>query len=73
MQFNYFPTINCPSSLAAEPLQPADRGPFLRRVATLLDGRELGDGLISRTARQAQSEFWPGLDLSRAKDQNKWR
>ena len=43
---------------AAEPLQPADRGPFLQRVATLLNGHEVGDGVIRRAARQAQKEFW---------------
>lgn len=50
---------------AAEPLQPGDRGPFLQRVATLLNGHELGDGVISRAARQAQSEFFRAPDLGR--------
>lgn len=58
---------------AAEPLQPADRGPFLQRVATLLNGHELGDGVISRVARQAQGEFFRAPDLTRAKDLSKYR
>jgi hypothetical protein len=58
---------------AAEPLQPADRGPFLQRVATLLNGHELGDGVISRAARQAQAEFFRAPDLSKAKAVSKYR
>jgi hypothetical protein len=41
----------------AEPLHPHDRGLYLRRVAELLRDRELGDGLVSRIAAQAQAEF----------------
>jgi hypothetical protein len=41
---------------AAEPLQPADRGPFLQRVATLLNGHELGDGVsVERRARRRKN------------------
>jgi hypothetical protein len=43
---------------AAEPLPPQDRSRFLRRVASLLRGRELGDGAVSRAARQAQAELF---------------
>jgi hypothetical protein len=41
----------------AEPLEPALRGAYLQRVAALLRGRELGDGVVSRMAQLAQSEF----------------
>src|SRR5262245_35688240 len=42
----------------AEPLPPADRGRYLEHVALLLRGVELGDGVVSRAARQAQSELF---------------
>jgi hypothetical protein len=32
---------------AAKLLHPNDRGPFLQRVAELLNGHEIGDGLVS--------------------------
>jgi hypothetical protein len=41
----------------AEPLLYVDRGPFLERVAELLRGCELGDGVVHRAAEQAQKEF----------------
>jgi hypothetical protein len=41
----------------AEPLLYADRAPFLERVAALLRGREIGDGVVYRAAEQAQKEF----------------
>jgi hypothetical protein len=41
----------------AEPLHPHDRSRYLQRVVALLDGREIGDGLIARAARAAQLEF----------------
>jgi hypothetical protein len=43
---------------AAEPLHPQDRSAYLQRVADLLNGHELGDGLVSRAARQAQRELF---------------
>jgi hypothetical protein len=43
---------------AAQPLHPNDRGPYLERVAGMLQGhQELGDGIVSRAAKAAQSEF----------------
>ena len=42
---------------AAEPLHPSDRGPFLEAVAALLQGCEIGDGAVSRAAREAQRHF----------------
>jgi hypothetical protein len=47
----------------AEPLLYADRDPFLQRVAELLRGRELGDGVVHRCAEQAQKEFRRSVTL----------
>ena len=41
----------------AEPLLYVDRGPFLQRVAELLRGHEIGDGVVYRAAEQAQREI----------------
>jgi hypothetical protein len=38
---------------AASPLHPHDRGPFLERVAEMLNGHEIGDGLVGRVVREA--------------------
>jgi hypothetical protein len=51
----------------AEPLYPQDRDLYLRRVAELLNGRELGDGAVSRAARTAQREYLRPPDLSVSK------
>jgi hypothetical protein len=45
---------------AAEPLHPHDRGVYLETVAELLNGHELGDGIITRVAKEAQKRFWRG-------------
>jgi hypothetical protein len=42
---------------AAKPLPPRDRGPFLETVAALLAGKELGDGVVARAAREAQRRY----------------
>jgi hypothetical protein len=42
---------------AAEPLHPDDRGPYLERVAQLLNGHEIGDGVVGRVVREAQRQF----------------
>jgi hypothetical protein len=47
----------------AEPLLYVDRGPYLERVAELLRGRELGDGVVYRCAEQAQKEFRRSVTL----------
>jgi hypothetical protein len=58
---------------ASEPLHYPDRGPYLERVAELLRGCEvIGDGLVSRIARQAQAEFWRAPELDRARVPSKW-
>jgi hypothetical protein len=41
----------------AQPLDVDDRGEYLKRVAALLRGQEIGDGLVSRMAQLAQAEF----------------
>jgi hypothetical protein len=66
--------ISCSSvERMAEPLSPLDRAAFLRRVAELLDGIEIGDGSVARAARTAQSELWRAPDLSRASGTSKRR
>ena len=42
----------------AEPLPAADRDKYLHRVASLLHGQEIGDGVVARAARQAQNEIF---------------
>jgi hypothetical protein len=41
----------------AEPLLYVDRARFLKRVAELLRGHEIGDGVVYRAAEQAQREI----------------
>jgi hypothetical protein len=41
----------------AEPLPYANRTDYLARVAELLRGRDVGDGIVYRVAEQAQKEF----------------
>jgi hypothetical protein len=41
----------------AQPLAPGVRADFLREVARALAGRELGDGVVARAAREAQWRF----------------
>lgn len=41
----------------AEPLPPETRDQYLHRVASLLHGVEIGDGVVARACAQAQSEF----------------
>jgi hypothetical protein len=42
----------------AAPLAPRDRRLFLQDVARALEGRELGDGLLHRTAVELQRRYW---------------
>jgi hypothetical protein len=49
---------------AAAPLHPVDRSAFLQRIAERLPGVEVvGDGLVSRIAREVQREFFRAPDL----------
>ena len=41
----------------AGPLHPADRGAYLQVVAELLNGHEIGDGVVARAAKEAQRRF----------------
>ena len=47
----------------AEPLPPQDRDQYLRRVAALLRDIEIGDGAVSRAAREAQREVFRAPNL----------
>ena len=58
---------------AAEPLAPADRGPFLEAVAASLRGREIGDGLIHRVIAEVQHRFFDPPQFQRAAGTSKWR
>ena len=40
----------------AEPLHPSQRGAYLLRVSAILQGREIGDGMLHRACEQAQLE-----------------
>jgi hypothetical protein len=42
---------------AAEPLHPSDRPQFLETVAELLRDQMIGDGVVSRAAREAQARL----------------
>jgi hypothetical protein len=41
---------------ACQPLQPADRGPFLEAVAAALQGRVIGDGTVYLAIAAAQRQ-----------------
>jgi hypothetical protein len=41
----------------AEPLHPRDRGAYLKDIAELLNGHEIGDGTVGRAAREAQARY----------------
>lgn len=47
----------------AEPLHPQDRDRYLRLVADLLRGCEIGDGTVARAAAQAQRELFQAPDV----------
>jgi hypothetical protein len=51
---------------AAAPLPPDLRSPFLAAVAHALAGQEIGDGLVARTCRALQREFFDPPELGRA-------
>ena len=57
---------------AASPLHPRDRRAFLELVASMLDGREISDGMVARAAKEAQRRFWRAPDLSHDR-QSKYR
>ena len=59
---------------AAEPLPPDLRSPFLAACAHALQGREpLGDGLVFRTIKELQREFFRAPDLSRGRTEPRSR
>jgi hypothetical protein len=60
--------------LAAQPLAPAARDGFLRAVASSMQScGEIGPGAVHRAIVAAQREHFEPPDLSRARDQSKWR
>ena len=56
----------------AEPLNPHDRGPYLEKVAELLNGHEIGDGLVARAAREAQGQFLRAPDVGSRRAPSRW-
>jgi cytochrome bd-type quinol oxidase subunit 1 len=59
---------------ACAPLEPPDRSAFLVMLASRLRGVDvLGDGLIARTCREVQAQFWRAPDLARAAGTSKYR
>jgi hypothetical protein len=57
---------------AASPLHPHDRSAYLERVAELLRGRELGDGIVARAAREAQRQFMRAPELEPRRLSGRW-
>ena len=52
---------------AAAPLHPQDRGPYLEKVAEMLNGHEIGDGLVGRVAGARRNACFCGhRNLSRS-------
>src|SRR5262245_6851386 len=52
---------------AARPLDPDLRDPFLRAVASALQGKaEIGPGVVARTCAELQRQFFDPPDLGRA-------
>jgi hypothetical protein len=56
----------------AAPLPPHDRDRYLRRVADLLRGQPIGDGAVSRAARQAQSEVFRAPQVNGNSGVGRW-
>jgi hypothetical protein len=57
---------------AAAPLHPQDRGPYLEKVAEMLSGHEIGDGLVGRVAREAQRLFLRAPEFEPKRVQSRW-
>jgi hypothetical protein len=57
---------------AAGPLHPKDRGPYLEKVAEMLNGHEIGDGLVGRVAREAQRLFLRAPEFEPKRVQSRW-
>jgi hypothetical protein len=58
----------------ALPLNRQDRGAYLEKVLEMLDGHEIGDGLVARAAREAQHMFLrsPELEPRNGRLMSKW-
>ena len=57
---------------AAGPLHPQDRGPYLEKVAEMLNGHEIGDGLVARVVREAQRQFLRAPELEPKRGLSRW-
>jgi len=57
---------------AAGPLHPQDGGPYLEKVAEMLSGHEIGDGLVGRVAREAQRLFLRAPEFEPKRVQSRW-
>ena len=57
---------------AVAPLHPQDRGPYLEKVAEMLNGHEIGDGLVGRAAREAQRQFLRAPELEPKRVLSRW-
>jgi hypothetical protein len=49
-----------------------DRGAYLEKVAEMLNGHEIGDGLVMRAAREAALQFTRSLELEPKRVQSRW-
>jgi hypothetical protein len=59
---------------ACRPLQPCDRDQFLKDIAAELASLPmLGPGAVHRVIATVQRKHWDPPDLSRARDQSRWR
>jgi hypothetical protein len=58
---------------AAGPLHPQDRGPYLEKVAEMLNGHEIvGDGLVGRICAQCQRMFLRTPELEPTRVPSRW-
>jgi hypothetical protein len=57
---------------AAQPLAAEDRSRFLETVARKLEGRELGDGIVARCARETQREFFRPPVVRHGRTASRW-
>jgi hypothetical protein len=56
----------------AAPLNPHDRGAYLERVAQMLNGHEIGDGLVGRVVREVQRQFLRTPEFEPKRAQSRW-
>jgi hypothetical protein len=54
------------------PLHPQDRSSYFEKVAEMLNGHEIGDGLVGRVAREAQRQFLRAPEFEPKRVQSRW-